>query len=103
MTEDKFLTVREVAIVLGISEREVMDLAENGRIPAYKVGGVYVRFKQHQVEAFKKTLPSGHRHKDGVLPKTRPHSRLGDFFYFNDFYIICGVLILALIFFILRG
>jgi excisionase family DNA binding protein len=105
MPEDKFLTVREVAIILGISEREVMDLAENGKIPAYKVGGVYVRFKQHQIEAFKKAKPAQqhHKHKTESSQNSPAQDKLSDFFYFNDFYIMSGVLILAILFFILRG
>ena len=46
MADEKLLTVREVSVLLRISEKEVMDLAETGLIPAYKVGGVYVRFKK---------------------------------------------------------
>jgi len=105
MSEDKFLTVREVAIILSISEREVMELAENGQIPAYKVGGVYVRFKQHQIDSFKKAKPVQHQHhhKTHSLPKSPMQDKINDFLYFNDFYIISGVLILAIVYFILRG
>ena len=45
MSQEKLLTVREVAIYLNISEKEVMDLAQAGTIPAYRVGGVFLRFK----------------------------------------------------------
>jgi len=33
MGEEKLLTIRDVARYLNISEREVMDLAEQGKIP----------------------------------------------------------------------
>ena len=36
MADEKLLTVREVSVLLRISEKEVMDLAETGVIPAYK-------------------------------------------------------------------
>ena len=42
MNEEKLLTVREASLILGISEKEVLDLAESGAIPAYKIGGVYL-------------------------------------------------------------
>ncbi len=51
---EKLLTIREVAQKLGITEREVMELAESGNLPAYKVGGVYLRFKQEQVDEYMK-------------------------------------------------
>ena len=52
MAEEKLLTVREVAAFLGISEKDVLDLAQSSQIPAYKVGGVYLRFKKEQVEEY---------------------------------------------------
>ncbi|MBU1999085.1 MAG: helix-turn-helix domain-containing protein, partial [Candidatus Omnitrophica bacterium] len=53
MSEEKLLTVRDVSFLLGVSEKEVLDLAQNSSIPAYKVGGVYLRFKKDQVDEYK--------------------------------------------------
>jgi excisionase family DNA binding protein len=82
MAESKLLTVREVSHILDISEKDVLDLAENGTMPAYKLGGVYLRFKKEQVEEFKlnnkQLLHREYSFKDRVF----------DFFYFNDFYIL---------------
>ena len=50
MPQDRFLTVRAVAEELGITEQEVIDLAEEGKIPAYKIGGIYLRFKAEQIK-----------------------------------------------------
>ena len=36
----KLLNIRDVAKYLNITEKEVIELAESGAIPAYKVGGV---------------------------------------------------------------
>jgi len=102
MTEEKMLTVREVAMLLGISEKEVLDLTESGVIPGYKVGGVYLRFKKEQVEQYKKeqsrlTPQSG---------KSEPETfggRISDFFYFNDFYIFALLLIVLLGYLVYRG
>ncbi|HOW42898.1 MAG TPA: helix-turn-helix domain-containing protein [Candidatus Omnitrophota bacterium] len=98
MAEDKLLTVREVAHVLNITEKEVIDLAESGAIPAYNVGGVYIRFKQHQVEEFKK-------HNKTVPARTEEYTlkdKLFDFIYFNDFYLVSFLLILALLYVIFK-
>ena len=95
------MTVREVSGLLGISEKEVMDLAENGTIPAYKIGGVYLRFRSDQVQEYRKSLKS---HTSTRLKKKYPvNERISDFFYFNDFYILSAVLILLLLVIILRG
>ena len=102
MTEEKMLTVRDVAIMLGVSEKDVLDLAENAAIPGYKVGGVYLRFKKEQVEQYKKN-------QDFLKPKPAKKeseglgSRVGDFFYFNDFYIFAISFIILLGFLVYRG
>jgi len=102
MAEEKLLTIREVSILLGISEKEVIDLAEVGTIPAYKVGGVYLRFKKDQIEAYrhknKATL-----HKAFTAEKDSPGEWINDFLYFNDFYILSALLIIILLFIIFRG
>ncbi|KPK98990.1 MAG: hypothetical protein AMJ95_01690 [Omnitrophica WOR_2 bacterium SM23_72] len=101
MSEEKLLTVREVSILLSVSEKEVIDMAENGTIPAYKVGGVYLRFRSDQIQEYRKSLKS---HILKKLKEKYPVSdRIRDFFYFNDFYILSAVLIFLLLVIILRG
>ena len=101
MAEEKLLTVRDTSLILGLSEKEVMDLAEGGRIPAYKLGGVYLRFKRQDIEEFRKSTKSPIS-KTVASEKSAPSTRdkISDFFYFNDFYIL-SVLIIALILFII--
>jgi excisionase family DNA binding protein len=102
MAEEKLLTVRDVSIILGISEKEVVDLAESGAMPAYKIGGVYLRFKKEQIQEFRKKSKS-------VLSKVHTEhkytikDRISDFFYFNDFYLLALLIIFLLLFIILRG
>lgn len=103
MAEEKLLTVRDVSLILSISEKEVMDLAESGKIPAYKVGGVYLRFQRQQVEAFRKVLKPPAARDDNFPQRYSLMDRIGDFFYFNDFYMLSGILILLIIFVIYRG
>ena len=102
MSEEKLLTVREVSTLLGINERDVLDLAESGVMPAYKVGGVYIRFKKEQVDDYRKKQP----HKTKKLEaneKSGAKDKIRDFFYFNDFYILAAVLILMLVFIVVQG
>ncbi len=102
MADERLLTVRDASIMLGISEKEVLDLAEVGALPAYKVGGVYLRFKREQVEAFhKKFRPAQLKiHPEKIESSA---DRFRDFWYFNDFYIWSAIIIVLIIFIILRG
>ena len=102
MAEEKLLTIREVSLILGVSEKEVIDLAENGTIPAYKVGGVYLRFKQQQVEEYRrKVKPSLKKHLN--IEKYSLQDKISDFFYFNDFYIFSVLIIVLVLLIIFRG
>lgn len=102
MSEEKLLTVREVSVILGVSEKDVLDLTENGTIPGYKIGGVYLRFKKEQVEQYKKGLHHG-RPKAVKDEAAGISSRIQDFFYFNDFYIFAAILIILLVYLVYRG
>lgn len=100
--EEKLLTIREVSLILAISEKELIELAERGEIPAYKIGGVYLRFKRQQIEEFKKKSKHFLR-KDIFSPEDSFQNRVSDFFYFNDFYIFSGLIILGILIIIFRG
>lgn len=102
MPEEKLLTVREAASILGISEKELVELAENGQIPAYKIGGVFLRFKKEQVYEFKK-INKKFSKKIDTGQKYSFKDRLSDFFYFNDFYILTLLIIILLLIIIFRG
>ena len=98
MKQNKFLTIREVAEELRITEQEVIDLAEAGKIPAYKIGGVYLRFKPEHVQEAKQRISRTPQEKGkvGLL------QRLWDFLYFNDFYILASLIIILMLIIIFR-
>lgn len=96
------LTVRDVSIMLGISEKDVLDLTENGTIPGYKIGGLYLRFKKEQVEQYKKN--QHHLHPNALKQEGADvGNKISDFFYFNDFYILAAILIILLGYLVYRG
>jgi excisionase family DNA binding protein len=102
---DKLITLKEAAEALGVSENEVRSLVDKGEIVAYQVAGVFLRFKQEQIdilkEKFSKTGPSNNA---ALNPEAElPLSRLKDFLYFNDFYIYSGILTLILLYIILNS
>lgn len=102
MSEEKLLTIRDVSLILGISEKEVIDLAESQTIPAYRIGGVYLRFKPQQVEDYRQ------KHKQPVdknklSRKSSSLEKIKDFLYFNDFYIFSVLIVAVIIIIIFRG
>lgn len=102
MVEEKLLTVRDVSLILGISEKEVVDLAERRIIPAYKVGDIYLRFKKEQIQEFQKSNKTILL-KNSSLQKYSFKDRIADFFYFNDFYILAALIIILLLIIIFQG
>lgn len=55
---DKLMNTKEVAEYLSLSEEGVKELVTKGKIPAYKVGGLLLRFKREQVELCRKRFAS---------------------------------------------
>jgi excisionase family DNA binding protein len=130
---EKLLTIREVADHLKVSEEEVKRLVDIGEIPAYRIGGSFLRFRKEQLDAIRSEIDeveevSPEKAKP-VLDKrgrpTHPYTdlerdikrnepiarqydytfaeKIKDFFYFNDFYIFSFVIIFALIYLIFRS
>lgn len=96
---EKFISVRETAQILGVSEKKILDIAEAGKIPAYRIAGQFLRFKENEiVDIRNKGLVAS---DDNSYPYT-PKEQLRDFLAYNDFYLASAVIIfclLAVIFF----
>jgi excisionase family DNA binding protein len=130
---EKLLTIREVAEHLKVSEEEVKRLVDIGEIPAYRIGGSFLRFRKEQLDAIRSEIDEVEEKEPEkskpVLDKrgrpTHPYTdlerdikrkepivrqydysfaeKMRDFFYFNDFYIISFVIIFVLIYLIFRS
>lgn len=112
---EKLIAIQEVSILLGISEQEIKKLVERGDLPAYRIGGEFLRFRKEQIEAIRDGVP-GHVAipTPKAIPKKLPvkkqdlaysQSRLDrilDFFYFNDFYIASLVVIFLILWVIFK-
>ncbi len=100
MTQDQYISVRESAQILGVSEKKIMDLIEERKLEAYRIADQFLRLKRSEVLSLKNS--------GSVTPETGPIpyttvERIADFFYFNDFYIISAILmglLLYLIFYV---
>ncbi|HOW36289.1 MAG TPA: helix-turn-helix domain-containing protein [Candidatus Omnitrophota bacterium] len=92
---DQFISVREAAQTLGVTEKKIMDLIDEGKLHAYKIAGQFLRLKKSEVLDTQDggTVATEFNH----YPYTRAE-RIKDFFYFNDFYILSLVIILALLY-----
>ena len=99
MTE-KLLTLKEAAKLLSIPPEEVEKWVREGRLPAFQIGGEFLRFRRQEIERFKRERiqpPDLSR----VPPREKTEVPYGfldsvkDFFYFNDFYLI-GLLLTLL-------
>jgi excisionase family DNA binding protein len=95
----QYITVRETAQILTVSEKKVMDLIESGSLQAYKIADQFLRLKRNEVVNI---LSTGQVVSENVSHSYTPGERVRDFFYFNDFYlgalVIIGVLLYIIFF-----
>jgi excisionase family DNA binding protein len=95
----QYISVRETAQILAVSEKKVMDLIESGHLQAYKIADQFLRLKRSEVMNMRST---GQVVSENVTHDYTSWERVRDFFYFNDFYLVAFGLIgilLYLIFF----
>jgi hypothetical protein len=97
--KEKLVTTREVSLILKLSEKEVIDLANAGLIPSFKLGGEFLRFKQEEILKLKHDIK---RKYNLPLKKGARIDRLKEFFYFNDFYIVATAIIFILLWIVIK-
>ena len=97
--KEKLLTTREASYVLGISEKDIIDLSDTNLIPHFKLGGEFLRFKKDDVLKIKPAIKKRYN-----LPerKSRHIERVREFIYFNDFYLISAAIIIGLLWVIIK-
>lgn len=94
----RFLTIKEAAGYLGISEEEMGNLSKTRQVIAYKIGGIYTRFKVDDLEAYRrKGITKGNKeYNKNIFDSAK------DFLYFNDFYIYSSIAIAVILYFIFK-
>jgi excisionase family DNA binding protein len=106
---DKLLTLREAADCLRLTEKQVRKLVGEGKIPAYQIGGMYLRFEEDIIFSLRGRYGGSIQQEDRNMNiedkdcKGPLFPGVRDFFYFNDFYLFAGGLIVFLIYIILRS
>lgn len=83
--------------MLGVSEKKIIDLVDEGKISAYKIGGQYLRLSKEQIVELKNSHLVA---EENIQHKYSAAERIKDFFYFNDFY-IASLIIIALLIYII--
>lgn len=95
MTTGQYISVRETAQLLGINEKKVMDLIEEGKLQAYRIANQFLRLRREEVLSLRN---SGEVTSESTEIPYTPWERVGDFFYYNDFYLISLVIVLGLLY-----
>ncbi len=111
LTED-YLSVKDAAAMLEVTETELRELVKKHQVPTHNVAGVFLRMKRKEVEELKikwrierELFPKEQKTfaHTSTVKKAGFFSKLADFWYFNDFYILCSVLIVLLLYVILSS
>lgn len=119
---EKLLTLKELSEYLQISEERIIDLVQRKIITAYKLGGELLRFRKEQIDAIRSEIDSrinemGEMTAGDIQRVKRTRLKmpsdfaggetfeeaLADFFYFNDFYMVSGILLIILTIIIFTG
>lgn len=90
-----FISVRETAQILGVSEKKIMDLIEARKLQAYRIADKFLRLKKSDVLGLRN---AGTIKKENVTFNYSGNERLWDFLYFYDFYIISCFIIVGLLY-----
>jgi excisionase family DNA binding protein len=95
----KLITTREVSHELGLSEKEIIQLAQSNNIPHFRIGGEFLRFKKEDILKIKPKIKKIY----GLNEDSRSFkNRAKEFLYFNDFYIGSAIIIAALVWLIVK-
>ena len=97
MSSTQFVSVRETAQLLFISEKKVMGLIEHRKLQAYRIADKFLRLKKTEVMTLRN---SGEITVEEAQIEYSAAERIQDFFYFNDFYLFSTVLIATLLYII---
>ncbi len=99
------ISEKDAAAYLGISESRLRTLVDRKQVPAYSVGGTYLRFKTTELEGIKGLLthaadPGTERIFHQEFKKTGRFERFIEFVRANDLYLVGIAIIAAVLYFV---
>ena len=95
MMNRPYVTVREAAQMLKVSEGKLMELVDGKKLHAYHIAGQYLRLKRDEVLQLKS---SGDVASETVKFPYTVQERVRDLFFYNDVYIAAFLVILGLLY-----
>lgn len=96
---NNMLTLDEVKNYLEVEQHEIEKLIREDALHAYKIGGVYIRFRKEEVLNLKYDVLLKKNKNKHVIP---PGQWLRDLWRFNNFYILSALIIMLLAYWFLR-
>ena len=112
VAEEHLLDVHEAAEMLDVSEAELWDLVHEHKVPTHNIAGAFLRFRKQDIEELKikwriqrELFPEKEpffSHHNIVQPPTLL-DKVRDFWYFNDFYVVCSLVAVVLVYFIISS
>jgi excisionase family DNA binding protein len=96
---NNMLTLDEVKNFLEVEQQVIEKFIRDGALHAYKIGGVYIRFRKEEVLTLKYDVLLKHRSTQSAVTFGQ---QLWNFWRFNNFYIISVLIIAALAYWFLR-
>lgn len=94
---DGMLSLKEVMDYLELEESEVEELVRRGRLNAFKIGGVFLRFRKDQVVDVKSAL-----RKRVQTPVHAFFVKAANYWSFNRFYILSTIFFGLVIYILFR-
>jgi hypothetical protein len=115
-SDERFLLdVHDASALLDISEEELWGLVKEHKVPTHHSDhgeGGSIQFKKRDIEALKnrwrierELFPVWEKYfsHHNTVSRASIADRFADFWYFNDFYVICSVLVVVLLYFIIAS
>ena len=96
---NNMLTLDEVKNYLEVEQQVLEKYIQDGVLHAYKIGGVYIRFRKEEVLSLKYDVLLKQK-KNG--PSVSLGQKLWNFWRFNNFYLVSVLVIAVLIYWFLR-
>ena len=97
--KEKLITTREASNILGLQEKDIINMSNKNLIPHFKLAGEFLRFRKDDILKVKTAIKKKYNlpeKKNNQIAKTK------EFFYFNDFYIISTLIIITLLWIIIK-
>ena len=89
---NNMLTLEEVKNFLDVTQEDLEKYLKSGKLRAYKIGGTYLRFRKEEVLNLRSEILPQKRN----VHKVSVFARIGDFWRFNNFYIVSLLVVIAL-------